>query len=210
MLTRFINVFQISQWSGFRVSHTLPWFDPLSELTSTAWFCEYERTKIPPVGFCWMTHQSGRRVWYWVQKQNNMPSQQLLDLLWLSDRERTICRVNNCTACLESRAGSADLFHAAALLTLYGSDITGKTQKMANAQWLWGIVTVFYQRKRLQLQQQNEHSGVPSGVGLCVHFVPCSRRGLPRTQVILNVSQTKRLDHACDNSKWSPLLGNIW
>ena len=116
MLTRFINVFQISQWSGFRVSHTLPWFDPLSELTSTAWFCEYEWTKIPPVGFCWMTHQSGRRVWYWVQKQNNMPSQQLLDLLWLSDRERTICRVNNCTTCLESRAGSADLFHAAALI----------------------------------------------------------------------------------------------
>ena len=62
--------------------------------------------------------------------------------------KRTICRVNNCTTCLESRAGSADLFHAAALLTLYGSDITGKTQKMANAQWLWGIVTVFFIKEK--------------------------------------------------------------
>ena len=129
MLTRFINVFQIS--------HTLPWFDPLSESTSTAWFCEYEWTKIPPVGFCWMTHQSGRRVWYWVQKQNNMPSQQLLDLLWLSDRERTICRVNNCTACLESRAGSADLFHAAALTISVWHNQQKTLKVFPDNMWVW-------------------------------------------------------------------------
>ena len=126
------------------------------------------------------------------RKENNMPCQQLLNLF----REQSwLCRPfpRGCPA-----------------------DIIWVWHNRQNSENGKCSVTVrnsesfFYQRIRLQLQRHNGHHGVLSGVGLCVYFVPCSCRGLPRTQVILNVSQTKRIDHAFDNSKSSPLLENIW
>ena len=93
-----------------------------------------------------------------------------------------------CQWYLKKSVGSAGVSHAAALKMLW-SHITGKTRKMAKAQWLWSRKELWLSRKkRVCLQQNGHNNGVASGVGRCLHFVLYTSGGLPKTQVFLIMS----------------------